>query len=104
NLTRGHLLPPGRCYQTLRRASHSLSADTASAMLIRCSGWCDLQRRRYYWLSPALKVEAMIMPLADLVSSGGLLFAWTLATIILCLLGWLAFTLRQRQFGNDPDD
>jgi hypothetical protein len=46
----------------------------------------------------------MTMPLADLISSGGLLFAWTLATIILCLLGWLAFTLRQRQFRNDPDE
>jgi hypothetical protein len=45
----------------------------------------------------------MILPLADLISSGGLLVAWTLATIILCLLGWLAFTLRQRQFRNDPD-
>jgi cbb3-type cytochrome oxidase subunit 3 len=46
----------------------------------------------------------MMMPLADLVSSGGLLFAWTLATIILCLLGWLAFTLRQRQYHKDLDE
>jgi cbb3-type cytochrome oxidase subunit 3 len=46
----------------------------------------------------------MLMPLADLISSGGLLFAWTLATIILCLLGWLAFTLRQRQYRNDLDE
>jgi len=49
----------------------------------------------------------MIMPLADFVSSigsSGLLFAWTLATIILCLLGWLAFTLRQRQYHDDTDD
>jgi hypothetical protein len=45
-----------------------------------------------------------IMPLADLISSGGLLFAWTLATVILCLLGWLAFTLRRRQFHNDLDE
>ena len=67
-------------------------------------GWRVLEQRLNYWLSPALKVEAMIMPLADLISSGGLLFAWTLATVILCLLGWLAFTLRQRQFGNDPDE
>ncbi|HLV98778.1 MAG TPA: hypothetical protein VKT82_08900 [Ktedonobacterales bacterium] len=50
------------------------------------------------------RLDAMMVPLADLISSGGLLFAWTLATIILCLLGWLAFTLRQRQFRNDPDE
>ncbi len=44
------------------------------------------------------------MSLTDLISSGGLLFAWTLAIIILCLLGWLAFTLRQRQFHNDIEE
>ncbi len=44
------------------------------------------------------------MPLADLVvsiGSGGLLVAWTLATISLCLLGWLAFTIRRRQYRDD---
>ena len=47
------------------------------------------------------------MPLATLVlsmGSGALLVAWTLATIILCLLGWLAFTIRQRQYRRDVED
>lgn len=64
---------------------------------------CVLQERRCPVLS-CPEGEEIIMPLADLISSGGLLFAWTLATIILCLLGWLAFTLRQRQFRNDLDE
>jgi hypothetical protein len=44
------------------------------------------------------------MSLAELVlavGSGGLLVAWTVATLVLCLLGWLAFTLRQRQYRDD---
>jgi hypothetical protein len=38
------------------------------------------------------------------IGSDGLLFAWTLATIILCLLGWLAFSIRQRQFRDDAEE
>jgi hypothetical protein len=48
--------------------------------------------------------EEAIMSLAELVlavGSGGLLVAWTVATLVLCLLGWLAFTLRQRQYRDD---
>ncbi len=47
------------------------------------------------------------MLLADLVlgmGSGALLVAWTLATIILCLLGWLAFSIRQRQYRDDVEE
>ena len=45
--------------------------------------------------------------LADFVSSigsDGLLFAWTLAMVFLCLLGWLAFTIRQRQYRDDAEE
>ncbi len=48
-----------------------------------------------------------MLPLADFtlsMGSGALLFAWMLATIILSLLGWVAFTIRQRQYRNDLDD
>ncbi|GEM_PF-1902905 len=41
------------------------------------------------------------MSLADFAigfGNGGLLVIWTLATIILCLLFWLALTIRQRQY------
>jgi hypothetical protein len=47
------------------------------------------------------------MSLADLVlavGSGGLLVAWTVATLVLCLLGWLAFSLRQRQYRDDASE
>ena len=50
--------------------------------------------------------EEAMMSLADLVlaiGSGGLLVAWTVATLILCLLGWLAFSLRQRQYRDDTE-
>jgi len=48
-----------------------------------------------------------MLPLADFslsMGSGALLFAWMLATIILCLLGWLAFTIRQRQYRHDLEE
>jgi hypothetical protein len=51
--------------------------------------------------------EEAIMSLADLVlavGSGGLLVAWTIATLVLCLLGWLAFSLRQRQYRDDTSE
>ncbi len=44
-----------------------------------------------------------MMSLADFAigfGNGGLLVLWTLATIILCLLFWLALTIRQRQYRN----
>jgi hypothetical protein len=47
------------------------------------------------------------MLLADLIvsmGSGALLVVWTLATIILCLLGWLAFSIRQRQYRDDVEE
>jgi hypothetical protein len=50
--------------------------------------------------------EEAIMSLTDLVlavGSGGLLVAWTVATLVLCLLGWLAFSLRQRQYRDDTE-
>ena len=46
-----------------------------------------------------------MMPLANFAfgfGNGGLLVIWTLATIMLCLLCWLAFTIRQRQYHNQP--
>ncbi len=38
------------------------------------------------------------------IGSDGLLFAWTLATIILCLLGWLTLTIRRRQYRDDVEE
>ncbi len=38
------------------------------------------------------------------IGSDGLLFAWTLATIILCLLGWLTYSLRRRQYQDDVEE
>lgn len=48
-----------------------------------------------------IRGEKPMMPLANFAigfGNGGLLFIWMLATIMLCLLCWLAFTIRQRQY------
>jgi hypothetical protein len=46
-------------------------------------------------------MSAVVVPA---IGSDGLLFAWTLATIILCLLVWLAFSIRQRQYQDDVEE